>query len=86
MVLGWAQAGLSVGFFSSMVTWLVWIMPAFTSVEPECVSLCVLEGEQEGKRREGTEGLSLSGVKCSFSTCLAFGHGAYVMCVGVSGV
>ena len=60
-------------------------MPAFTSVEAECVSLCVLEGEQEGKGKEGTEGLSLSGVKRSFSTCLAFKHGAYVMCAVVSG-
>ncbi len=43
-----------------------------------------------GRKREGTEvrdtGFSLSGVKCSFHTCLAFGQRANLMRVGVSGV
>lgn len=50
---GWPFCGF---LRANDITWLMWIMPAFASVESECVSLCVyVRGgweRQEGKRKE----------------------------------
>lgn len=54
----------------------------------EFVCVCSRGAGEAGRKKEATEGtgLSSSGAKGSFGTCLALGHRAYVIYVGTHSV
>lgn len=89
MVLGWAQAGRSVGSSEQTARHVarIWITPAFASVEPEEFASTVKGGSgMNRKEKEGSDCVVAVWGQRQLWHLFGLQLRAYIMCVWVSGV